>query len=324
MTSLRQTLKRHPLAVDVYLRIKRVAHRVFPPDMPGPAPACTQDASIRAAPTAEPVAPAPVPQPEAAAPAEPADQPESASSLIESSDFDIYRQYPPHVFYTFRDKDARFRDAAIAYCRVPVEDEPSGLYSDPIRVLQFFQMVEAANKLDAGDYVELGSHRGFSLRVIHRFMDQTRRLYSFDTFEGFDERDITIEKSLYDAPWSAGTFAPTSVERVAQYVGDGAWPENLTIVKGWFPESYANVAGAKWRFVHIDFDLYQPIKAALEATWTDVVPGGIVMVHDYGCYGFPAARRAVDEFAETIGLLPIELVDRWSTAVFRKPTGRQA
>jgi hypothetical protein len=65
--------------------------------------------------------------------------------------------------------------------------------------------------------------------------------------------------------------------------------------------------------------LYQPIKTALETLWKPLLPGGIVMVHDYGCYGFPAARRAVDEFCHAVGQLPVELNDRWSTAVIRKP-----
>lgn len=235
------------------------------------------------------------------------------------SKFDIYQQYPPHVLYTFPEKNEKFKDALKAYSSVSVTDEPSGLHTDPNRVLNFFQLIESANKLPAGDYLELGSHRGFSLRVIHRFMDPERTLYALDTFEGFDERDIEIERSKYDAPWAAGTFAPTSVERVAKYVGDGLWPENLQVIKGWFPDAFKGLENKRWRFVHIDFDLYQPIKAALETLWEPLLPGGVMMVHDYGCYGFPAARKAVDEFCLSIGQLPIELSDRWSTAVIRKP-----
>src|SRR5579863_6186381 len=133
-------------------------------------------------------------------------------------DFDIYHQYPPHVFYTFRDRDALFRDAVTAYSNVPVEDEASGLYSDPIRILQFYQLISAANQLPEGDYVEFGSHPGFSTRVIHRFMDPGRMLFAF---EGFDERDISVERGVYETEWTAGSFAPTSVQHVATYVGDG-------------------------------------------------------------------------------------------------------
>jgi hypothetical protein len=236
------------------------------------------------------------------------------------ADLNVYRQFPPAILMELPDKNVVFRDALRGYVSVPVADEASGLYSDPIRVLNFFQMIQAANRLSQGDYLELGSHRGYSLRVIHHFMDPAQKLYSLDTFEGFDAKDIAIEQTKYDAPWTEGNFAPTSVERVARYVGDGVWPENLKIVKGWFPESFRGLEDRRWRFVHIDFDLYQPIKTALEMLWDNVLPGGVIMVHDYGSFGFPAARKAVDEFCATIGQFPIELSDRWSTAVLRKPS----
>jgi hypothetical protein len=288
--AIRQFLKRSPLAVRVYGAAKRLAHAVFPPDRP-----------------------VSVAERSSSAPNDPLRDAEAR--------FDIYRQYPPHVFYTFKDKDARFREALKVYSSVSVADEPSGLHTDPNRVLNFFQQLEAANRLPPGDYIELGSHRGFSLRVIHRFMDPTRTLYALDTFEGFDARDISVEQTKYDTPWTVGSFAPTSVDRVARYVGDGEWPGNLKIVRGWFPKSFDGLEGLRWRFAHIDFDLYQPIKSALETLWPPLLPGGVMMVHDYGSYGFPGARQAVDEFCAAIGILPIELNDRWSTAVLRKPLG---
>jgi hypothetical protein len=225
-------------------------------------------------------------------------------------DFGTYVQHRPAVLMESREKDACVREAMAAYANVPVTDEPSGLATDPIRILQFFQMVSAANALAPGDYAEFGSHRGFGLRAIHRFMDPSRHLFSFDTFEGFDSRDIAVEGTLYDSPWKEGNFAPTSVERVARYVGDGTPPANLTLVKGWFPDSYAGHEVRSWRFVHIDFDLYQPIKAALERVWPQMVPGGVILVHDYGSEGFPAARRAVDEFGAAVGVAATPLVDR--------------
>lgn len=219
----------------------------------------------------------------------------------------------------FQEKHKVFKDALKAYSAVSVNDEPSGLHTDPNRVLNFFQLLEAANRLPAGDYIELGSHRGYSARVIHRFMDSSKHLYLLDTFEGFDARDIDAEKQQHETEWTEGSFAATSVERVGLYVGDGTLPDNLHIVKGWFPQSFEGLENIRWRFVHIDFDLYEPIKIALRTLWKQLLPGGIVLVHDYGSYGFPGARKAVDEFSHEIGLLPIELNDRWSSAVIRKP-----
>lgn len=306
MSSLRATLRKVPLAAHVYRKFRNLTGDRQPHPVGGPSldPMTEGSGNADAVRSRDAVTSAT----EARSPAK-----------WKASDFDIYHQFPPHVFYTFRDRDALFRDAVSAYSNVPVEDEPSGLHTDPNRVLQFFQLVSAANRLPEGDYVEFGSHRGFSTRAIHRFMDPDRTLYAFDTFEGFDERDVAVERERYDSPWGAGSFAPTSVERVAKYVGDGEWPTNLKLVKGWFPDSYRGLDDRRWRFVHVDFDLYSPIKAALEHSWEQVLPGGIVLIHDYGCYGFPGARAAVDEFCERVGLLPIELVDRWSSAVIRKP-----
>jgi hypothetical protein len=289
-SKLREFVKRVPAAVNAYLACKKIAYSLFPPPIHENTVACSLERQT------EPV------------PSEPVSQ-----------NFDTYIQYPPHVFYTFPEKDALLRDALKAYSSVSVTDEPSGLYTDPNRVLILFQLMQASNTLPEGDYIELGSHRGFSLRVIYKFMDPCRDLYSLDTFEGFDDRDIAVERTKYDSQWTAGSFAPTSVDNVARYVGDGSWPKNLKIVKGWFPESFKGFENIRWRFVHIDFDLYNPIKSALEALWDPLLPGGIILIHDYGCYGFPGVRQAVDEFCKRIGHLPIELSDRWSSAALRKP-----
>ncbi|WP_315806244.1 MULTISPECIES: class I SAM-dependent methyltransferase [unclassified Bradyrhizobium] len=315
MAGLRAMLRKYPLAVKTYRTARDVAYRLFSTDSRQIA-----DGETCGSPDGAPLGPSLVSDSRENEPKQAAPSPGEAAAVLAPTpaDFDIYHQYPPHVFYTFRDQDAIFREAVAVYSNVPVEEEPSGLHTDPNRVLQFYQLISAANRLRLGDYAEFGCHRGFSTRVIHRFMDPSFKLYAFDTFGGFDERDISVEKSLYDSPWGAGSFAPTSVERVARYVGDGEWPANLKLIKGWLPGSYKGMEDCRWRFVHVDLDLYAPIKAVLDRVWEQVVPGGIVLVHDYGCYGFPGARKAVDDFCDSVGIAPIELIDRWSSAVIRK------
>jgi O-methyltransferase len=190
---------------------------------------------------------------------------------------------------------------------------------DPIRILQFMYLMKIANAAPAGDYGEFGSHRGFMARVMHRLMDPAHTLYSFDTFEGFTKADVEIEKQIYANDWHEGNFMPTSPETVAHYVGGGHWPSNFKTVKGWFPESFEGYENIKWRFVHIDFDLYQPIKSGLELLWPRIVPGGVCVIHDYGCFGFPGAKKAVDEFFDDIGLTPMHLGDRWGSVGIVKP-----
>ena len=46
--------------------------------------------------------------------------------------------------------------------------------------------------------------------------------------------------------------------------------------------------------LHLDMDVYEPTRAALELLWDRLVKGGIVVVDDYNAVG--GATRAVDEF----------------------------
>ena len=54
----------------------------------------------------------------------------------------------------------------------------------------------------------------------------------------------------------------------------------------------------KFIFVHIDVDLYQPIKDALEFFYSRTLESGIIVLDDYGAIDFPGAKKAVDEFLQ--------------------------
>lgn len=189
---------------------------------------------------------------------------------------------------------------------------------DPTRLIHFFYSLRRVAELPAGDYIELGTHKGLSAKCIYKMMPDDANFYILDTFEGFVKDDIVVEKSIYNNAWTVGNFAPTSPEEVVNYVTDGKNPENVIAVKGWFPESYEGLEDRSWRLVHIDLDLYQPIKKACEILWPQLVPGGMIIVHDYGCYGFPGAKMAVDEFCASVGVVPIEFADRWGSVCLVK------
>jgi hypothetical protein len=91
----------------------------------------------------------------------------------------------------------------------------------------------------------------------------------------------------------------------------------LEIVKGWFPESFKGLEHIRWRFVHID--LVSTDKNRAGNILGAATVGRRYRVHDYGCYSFQAARMAVDEFCNAVGVLPTEMPDRWGSAVIRKP-----
>ena len=67
------------------------------------------------------------------------------------------------------------------------------------------------------------------------------------------------------------------------------------------PRFIAEHPGLKINLVHIDVDLYEPTKVALEQCWPLMVSGGVVVLDEYAFLEWPGETQAVDEF---IGSLP--------------------
>ncbi|HXX56061.1 MAG TPA: TylF/MycF/NovP-related O-methyltransferase, partial [Methanoregula sp.] len=70
----------------------------------------------------------------------------------------------------------------------------------------------------------------------------------------------------------------------------------IELKKGWIPERFGEISSERFSFVHIDVDLYQPIRDSLEFFYPRMIPGGIIVLDDYGYLGFPGAKKATDEF----------------------------
>jgi hypothetical protein len=162
-----------------------------------------------------------------------------------------------------------------------------------------------------GDFVELGVYKGNSAAILAALgRGKERHTYLFDTFSGFDARDLRGMDTGRGAQ-----FADTSLAAVQELVG----ADDVTYVKGFFPESLSQVRlPEKIAVVHIDCDLYEPMKAGLEHFYPRVSRGGLILLHDYGSGHWPGTKRAVDEFFAHRPEKPIMAPDKAGTAVVRK------
>jgi len=163
-----------------------------------------------------------------------------------------------------------------------------------------------------GDFAELGVWKGNSAAILAYFASQSgRRLFLFDTFEGFDQRDLAgVDQGHGKA------FNDTSIETVRDTVGH---PEAVTYLQGFFPDTITDeVRERRFALAHVDCDLYQPMKTALEFFYPRLSAGGMLILHDYSSGTWDGATRAIDEFCgdreEHITLWP----DKSGTAVIRK------
>ena len=134
-----------------------------------------------------------------------------------------------------------------------------------------------------GSVAEGGVHEGTFAKKINALFPN-RNLYLFDTFSGFDSRDIENEKG-YTKERTGHLNAGITENDVISIMPH---PDKVIIRKGYFPET-TNGISDEFMFVNLDFDLYKPTLAGLEFFWPKMVKGGIILVHDY--FGDPEADK---------------------------------
>ncbi len=163
-----------------------------------------------------------------------------------------------------------------------------------------------------GDCAEVGVYKGDFASVINRYFP-TRRLYLFDTFGGFDPRDLAADMAQGLVGIEAD-FSDTSVRKV---LGKMAYPENCIVKAGYFPDTASDVDG-RFCFVSLDADLYQPTIEGLRFFYERLSPGGAIFVHDYNNRNYGGIRQAVSEFSVEHSIHYLPMSDRCGTAVFFK------
>jgi O-methyltransferase len=169
-----------------------------------------------------------------------------------------------------------------------------------------------------GDLAELGVYRGESARVIHHYLPE-RKFYLFDTFNGFDERDVQSERAATGRKQDRTAFSQTGLDRALTTVAPQN--ENVHFFPGYFPESApAFLRERKFAFVHLDADLYEPMLAGLNYFYDKVVPGGFILAHDFNSW--PGARKAVEEFFLNKPEMPLPMPDKSGSALIVKARPR--
>lgn len=162
-----------------------------------------------------------------------------------------------------------------------------------------------------GDTAELGVFRGdFAWQINQLFPD--RKLYLFDTFEGFPEKDIMVENQYTLAKAGAQDFSDTTALDVGARM---PYEEQVVIRKGYFPDTVEGLETV-FSLVSIDVDLYAPTLAGLKYFYPRLSSGGVILLHDYYSQQYEGVGKAVQDYEAAYGRLPlIPLCDIHGTAI---------
>lgn len=165
-----------------------------------------------------------------------------------------------------------------------------GISASPIyKLYTLWQMVPHMRGLE-GEAAEIGVWRGGSVKVICERMkriDHKCRLLLFDTFGGMPPCDKTVDAH------NEGDFKNTSVAEVKERIKEYDWCE---IIPGFFPATAPPYEDLKFKWVHIDVDIYKSVMDCCEWFYDRMVPGGLMIFDDYGTHSCAGAKKAVDEF----------------------------
>lgn len=211
--------------------------------------------------------------------------------------------YPPD----FSKDEVRLCEAVASYTMTGLE-----------RIVELHRAVRHLGTLGLrGDIVECGVWRGGSMMVVAQTLveagDTERDLHLYDTFEGMTAP--TAEDRTYRAESAAQLLARTrrevgaslwcwaTEEDVRRNVLSTGYPASrVHIVKGPVEETLPGHLPEAISLLRLDTDWYRSTKHELVHLYPRVVPGGFVMVDDYGHW--QGARKAVDEYFAENGLRP--------------------
>lgn len=159
---------------------------------------------------------------------------------------------------------------------------------------------------------EAGVFQGEFAKIINeKFPD--RKCYLFDTFEGFDAKDVLYEKEHNFSQEEVGHLNMTSESLVLSKM---KYVENCIIRRGYFPETTNGIKDT-FCFVNLDMDLYKPTIEGLRFFWDKMETGGIILVHDYFSEEYSGVKCAVEEFRLINGIQYFPIGDSVSIGLLK-------
>lgn len=181
-----------------------------------------------------------------------------------------------------------------------------------------------------GAIVECGVWRGGSMRAAAETLlalnEASRDLYLFDTFEGMTEPndidvdvdiDIGMQREAPTAKWKrlqrkdgGNDWNYVPLEQVQKVIYETGYDQTkIHFVKGRVEDTLPKHSPQKIALLRLDTDWYQSTHHELVHLFPNLVPGGILIIDDYG--SFKGSKKAVDEYFELHNIAtPLIRIDR--------------
>ncbi len=201
---------------------------------------------------------------------------------------------------------------------VDIKSQRGGYWqSDYVRMKSFSLAVKEIYKRKMkGAVAEVGVFRGeFAQYINQAFPD--RKLYLFDTFDGFDAEEALKELRSGNCTQAfIEAYKQTNAEIVLKRM---KYLENVVIKQGYFQGDSLGDLEDGFVFVSIDVDFEESIYDCLKYFYPRLQAGGYIFVHDYNS-GLRGVECAVDRYEDDMNIIlcKMPLCDANGTLVITK------
>lgn len=210
-------------------------------------------------------------------------------------------------------------------------DDPDGQHNYRERIFGFPYTMIGKARLDSlqkmvettvsegieGDFLEAGAWRGGACILMRALLDllgdSNKKVYVADSFQGLPRPILSEDKGL---DFYLDPCLSVDINVVKEnFRNFRLLDERVVFMPGWFEDTLRSPEPGKLALLRADGDLYKSTIDILENLYHRVVPGGFVVIDDYGAVA--ACRQAVEDFRTRRGIFnPIETID-WTGVFWR-------
>lgn len=152
-------------------------------------------------------------------------------------------------------------------------------YNTALSEDRFWMIKQIEGVAPEGIAVEMGVYDG---GVSNFFLDRARPTICYDTFEGISgSSSADLHK---DGDYTSSSKTEKHLRSRGAIIRKGRIPETLSAEMG------------EIAIAHIDLDVKEPTKHALEFCYERLAKGGFIIMDDYGMATTPGVKEAVDDF----------------------------
>lgn len=175
-----------------------------------------------------------------------------------------------------------------------------------------------------GEILEFGVYKGASLIRFATFRNllensYSRKIVGFDAFGEFPRESINLQTDLdFISSFESAGGDGLDVSEVEQIVNLKKF-DNVNLIKGNILQTLPNFleknSALRISLLHLDMDVKEPTEYVLKQLFSRMVPGGIIVLDDYGTV--QGESLAIDEFVKANNLKIEKLSNSYAPSFVR-------